>query len=366
MKGSLRLTRDISFIRPNQCYSSKQYFSATILLFFVALLHVAFVFVVVGINLDAHNVRFDKYLYKVSLVYTAALFFFLFLYPVFVMVFVRPRKLLNYLVYGYRWHLFSDERVLFSYPVLAIIPLDKSIYSSFKAEIPSLNSFWLDVQLYRLDRMLFLGDDPWRIFQCLISDPNITRAIDFLYHPLWISLLSFIILFHALGRHSLEIRLRFFLGYIVVWAVLGNALAMLLSSAGPCYYTLVTGQASPYGELMEYLCSITTDGTVLNAIRIQETLWIGHVNAVLEYGGGISAMPSLHIATTFLFALSMRNTYPLAEKMLYFYTAVIWFGSIHLGWHYASDGLVSVLFVLVIWFYAGKITQRVLSRETKV
>jgi len=362
MKGSLRFTRETSFIEPNQCYTGRYYVLATLSLFLVALLHAAIVFTVVGVFLDTHNVRIDKYIYKVSLIYSFVLVAFLFFYPVFVMIFLRPRKLFDYLRSGYRWHLFSKERLFFSYPVLLIIPLDKSIYSSFKAEIPNLNAFWLDAPLWKLDRVLFLGDDPWRIFQHMISDQNITWAIDFLYHPLWISLLSVTILFHALGRHSLEVRLRFFLGYIIVWAVLGNAFAALLSSAGPCYYTQVTGQPSPYAELMGYLYSITTDGVALNAVQIQGRLWSGHVNAILEYGGGISAMPSLHIATTFLFALSMRNAYPVVEKLLYCYTFVIWFGSIHLGWHYASDGMVSVLCVVAIWFFAGKLTEKIIDR----
>ena len=363
MKGPLTFTKEASFIKPNQCYSSRQYILAAFIIFLVALLHTAIVYAVVNINLDTHKVRIDKYVYKVYLIYGVTLMCFLFFYPVYVMGLVRPRRLVSYLINGYRWHLFSKERLLFSYPVLIIIPLDKSIYSSFKTEIPNLNSFWLDDQLHKLDRAIFLGNDPWRALQQIFSDPDITRAIDFLYHPLWISLLSIVILFHALGRHSLEVRLRFFLSYVIVWAVLGNALATFLSSAGPCYFTQVTGQTSPYADLMGYLYSIKEDGLVLNAVRIQERLWNGHVNTILGYGGGISAMPSLHIATTTLFALSMRNTYPILEKLLYCYTFIIWVGSVHLGWHYVSDGLVSGLCVIIIWYYSGKLTDKIITKE---
>lgn len=363
MKRSLTFINDVSFIKPNPYYSSRNYISATLSILLVAFLHAAIVYAVVEVNLDTHKIRIDKYVNKVSVIYGATLVFFLFFYPVFVMVFVRPRRLLSYVMNGYRWHLFSKERLLFSYPILAILSLDKSIYSSFKTEIPNLNSFWLDDPLYKLDRVIFLGNDPWRAIQHIIGDPNITRVIDFLYHPLWVALLSITILFHALGRHSLESRLRFFLGYIIVWAVLGNALATVLSSAGPCYFTQVTGQTSQYAELMEYLYSIKMDGLALKAVQLQEMLWNGHINSFFEYGGGISAMPSIHIATTALFALSMRNIYPILEKLLYCYTFVIWVGSIHLGWHYASDGLVSGLCVIVIWYYSGKLTNKIITRN---
>ena len=48
-------------------------------------------------------------------------------------------------------------------------------------------------------------------------------------------------------------------------------------------------------------------------------------------GAGISAMPSLHVA------------------MAVFWT---WIGSFHLGWHYALDGLVSLIGVILIWRFA--------------
>ncbi|MBF0586279.1 phosphatase PAP2 family protein [Prosthecochloris sp. N3] len=360
MKGKKTCIRDVAFVRPNQHCTGQHYVWATLSVLILAFLHTIIIYAVVTLNLDTHQIRVDKYVYNVYIIYSTVLVLFICFYPFFVMFFVRPKKLVKYLINGYRWHLLSKERIFFSYPVLAIIPLDKSIYSSFKAEIPNINPFWLDASLCKLDRIIFLGQDPWRILRQIFSNPEITRVIDFLYHPLWISLLSVTVLFHALGRHSLENRLRFFLGYIIVWTILGNACAAVLSSAGPCYFSQITGQAGPYEELMRYLHSIQTDGQLLNAVQIQERLWSGHISTVLEYGGGISAMPSLHIATTALFALSMRHRYPAAEKMLYIYTLVIWIGSILLGWHYAVDGLVSVLCVMVIWYYSGKLTNTIM------
>jgi hypothetical protein len=363
MKGPITFTREAFFIKPNKNYSSKQYILGASIVLLMALLHAAVVYAVVEMSLHTYKIRFDQYLSYAVIIYGFALIGFIFSYPVYVMSLVRPRKLVSYLIDGYRWHLFSKERLLFSYPILIIIPLDFSIFTFFKNQIPSLNAFWLDSLLCKLDRAIFLGHDPWRTLQQIIGDPHITRVLDFLYFPLWPILFEVMLLFNAFGRHSLIVRLRFFISYIIVWAGLGNALATVLSSAGPCYFTQVTGRSSPYAQLMEYLYSIKVNGVALYAIRSQEFLWNMHVNNIFESGSGISAMPSIHVATAALFALSMRKVSSILEKVLYIYAFFVWVGSIHLGWHYASDGLVSVVCVIVIWYYSGILTDKIIIKE---
>jgi hypothetical protein len=36
------------------------------------------------------------------------------------------------------------------------------------------------------------------------------------------------------------------------------------------------------------------------------------------------------------------------------YMLLIWIGSVHLGWHYFSDGLVSLVMITVIWWVVGR------------
>jgi hypothetical protein len=35
-----------------------------------------------------------------------------------------------------------------------------------------------------------------------------------------------------------------------------------------------------------------------------------------------------------------------------------WIGSIHLGWHYATDGLVSALVTVIVWRFTGQWLRR--------
>jgi membrane-associated phospholipid phosphatase len=70
-------------------------------------------------------------------------------------------------------------------------------------------------------------------------------------------------------------------------------------------------------------------------------------------GGGISAMPSLHVAIVVLIGLCFRFRLPRWQWGAWTYAGVIFVGSIHLGWHYASDGLVGALGAWAIWRGTG-------------
>jgi hypothetical protein len=94
------------------------------------------------------------------------------------------------------------------------------------------------------------------------------------------------------------------------------------------------------------------------ALHNQSYLIKAHGGDRLSIGGGISAMPSVHNGLAFLFALAAwRVSRPLG-CLLGSYAAVIWVGSVHLGWHYGLDGVVAVALTILIWQVCGHIADR--------
>ena len=151
-----------SFYLLHSRYSSEQYFRALQWVCAVVAIHISLVYGFATVVIPDHSIRFDKYIQYSWNFYGILCACFIYLYPVFIMVFVRPEKLFHYVGAGFRWHLISRERLFFSFPILLLIPIVKSVYSSFKVEIPNLIPFTYDELFYRADQWLSGGTDPWR------------------------------------------------------------------------------------------------------------------------------------------------------------------------------------------------------------
>jgi hypothetical protein len=243
-----------------------------------------------------------------------------------------------------KW-VFNADR-LRGVPYLLLIPPLMTTFSSFKRHITDIQPFYLDSKLFEIDRALHLGADPWSILHPVIGHPIITKFIDLIYVS-WYSVLTLFIVAVAWSATP-RLRARFFLSYSMCWIVLGSALAILMSSAGPCFLDEINGVDSAYEPLFEYLHTVSGQYPLV-ALELQAHLWDAFEANAKDLVSGISAMPSIHVAVAFLIALTARKINRFAGALAYSYSALILIGSVHLGWHYAIDGYASIVLMIPIW-----------------
>ena len=263
-----------------------------------------------------------------------------------------------------RTHWLNLNVVLAVFVPLVMISLLMSIFGSVKTLFPLVNPFFLDFDLMELDRTLHFGFHPWEITHALFGSVFMTSVLDFLYQ-LWFILLMAFTVWMVTNYKLGAVRTKFLVSYVLTWSLLGTLLAAILSAAGPCFYGDFVQGENVYGPLMERLNEISNilkaDGgdVGLYAMLNQGLLWSFYTDDYIGLGSGITAMPSMHVSFAMLLFLSVRELNRKAGYVALLYLVLIQIGSVHLGWHYALDGYVSIILTWVIWRFSGWLTARV-------
>jgi hypothetical protein len=232
-------------------------------------------------------------------------------------------------------------------------------FNAFKQMVLPLAGYGMDPVFAQADQILFLGHDPWRATHALLGSPQVTLVMDGAYHGWFVPMSLGIILCAWLGSSSYRLRTQSMRSYLGVWIGIGSVLAFVLPSAGPCFYSRLVGPSPSYDALLAALADIqnATGGSILS-LKIQDTLMRVHELRTLTVGAGISAMPSVHVSLATLFALGAFRINRVAGRIFGAYAVLIWIASIHLGWHYAVDGIVGSALTVGIWFLCGRLADR--------
>lgn len=258
---------------------------------------------------------------------------------------------------------------LLSPPLLFAVLL--ATFNTFKQRALPQAGFGFDASFAKVDRMLFLGNDPWRVTHEVFASPFATWTIDLAYHA-WFAPMTLGVMACAFLPISADrLRYRYLISYGLLWIVGGSLLAFLFPAAGPCFQPTSIGSVAGFGPLAERLAEqrdwLQANGLPggLTALQYQASLLGLFGQGDLTMGAGISAMPSMHNGLATLFAIVAFQFSRTIGWMMAAYAAFIWLGSIHLGWHYAVDGPVAALAAIAIWRATGPLVDHLLGKRSR-
>ena len=244
------------------------------------------------------------------------------------------------------------RRAAAALPMFLLLPVFFSSFSSVKSAIGTMGSYHFDPLFVRMDRMLFLGHDPWSAMQPLLGWPIVTFALNFCYN-LWFFLFYSVMACVLVTTGRPEMRNQFLLSTVAICGLLGGVGAVLFASVGPCFYAdFYSNAPHAFVEMAAYLKGANTHYPIW-ALETQHMLLDAERTGKPVLGEGITAMPSVHVALAMLMAIVGWRVSRWAGIGGTVFLALILIGSVHLGWHYAVDGIASLIATPLIWLAAG-------------
>ncbi len=266
---------------------------------------------------------------------------------------VKPKKPIHWMIADLR-SVLSDRTqavdFLVCYLCVNVIILS---FTYLKGVIPEVNSFSWDPFFAQLDRSIHGGVDVWRLLHPVLGSPYVTTLINMAYHG-WFALIYLAICLACLDRRDPNKSMVFLVAFALCWSVGGNLLAIVFSSVGPVYY-----QAFGFGDTFDVQLDLLQQSHTVSpvwALELQQLLLDGHFNdGPIK---GISAMPSMHVATSVLLAIYGFTYSRMLGWALTAFAVVIMLGSVHLAWHYAVDGYAATALAFFLWWLAKKLTAR--------
>jgi len=231
------------------------------------------------------------------------------------------------------------------------------LHLSFKVNIAKFEPYAWDHFFAWLDRALFLGHDPWTLSHALMPDLLATMILD-MFYMLWFLVMQVSITAVALMPLRSPLRLTFLTAYGLNWVMAGVVLAIAFASGGPVYMEGMAGDTT-FRPLTDLLARQSTVEPIM-ALEAQRLLWEGYVNPEVA-PVGISAFPSMHVAIAVTCACLGFAVSRVTGIILTGFAAAIFVGSIHLGWHYAVDGIFAAPMALLFWRLGGFVARRWLA-----
>ncbi|MFN3827122.1 MAG: phosphatase PAP2 family protein [Micavibrio sp.] len=278
---------------------------------------------------------------------------FLFVRLLVILVIERPRRPIGFIYREFKDRWFAPQRIVQGLAVMIFIPVFFSFFTSAKNMIPAINPFSWDPFFAEAERIIHFGRQPWEWLHPLLGAAIVTSWVSFTYKT-WFFSKYMVILWQAFTLSHPNLRAQFFITMCLAWIVNGTILAMIFSSAGPCYFDyFYPDLANPYEGLMNYLRESDKIHRVYDLFAMDYLLNQYHEKKSAFFSG-ISAFPSMHVSVAFLNVLLGWRINKVLGVCFTAYLLAIMIGSVHMGWHYAVDGYISIIITWILWLIVGR------------
>lgn len=239
----------------------------------------------------------------------------------------------------------KERAPLLLLPVV-IFPLFLVSFTACKTAIPFLVGYRWDGFWAASDKLIF-QDDVWRIAHGWFGSRSLP-IWEWFYTVGWGFAFAFTAVLVAVHMDGRRVAI-FYTAMFGTWLIGGFCLAYAMSAAGPVFVYLVDPSLAPrFADLNATLNkTLSVGGSVRETQQYLASVIESHVAVK---GGGISAMPSMHLGAASIYVLAARRTLWMLPAILFW--AIIFICSGYFGYHYWVDGIVAAVIATLCWWTA--------------
>ncbi|HSX27810.1 MAG TPA: phosphatase PAP2 family protein [Patescibacteria group bacterium] len=226
------------------------------------------------------------------------------------------------------------------------------VYESFRGIVPHLNSHVNYSLLIHADKLLFWGHLPTTLLQNWLWQGHVSWY-DFVFYLAY--MLHFVLPF-VLAIFIWKLKESSYWQFVTTYLVVSfmGFLTFLLFPAAPPW--------------------MASDRHIIEPIvRISSNVWfaLGIHDFPSFYNkispNPVAAVPSLHAAYSFLFALFITKLFKSKYRWLaWIYPLLIWVGTVYQGEHYAIDAIIGVLYAWISYLMVKRYFSQRLSKNDKM
>ena len=243
-------------------------------------------------------------------------------------------------------------RLLYLLLPTIVFPLFLVSYTAAKTSIPFIVGYRWDGFWAGADRLIF-GDDAWRITHRWLGE-NFMVVWQWIYTVVWGGAFAFSSVLVPLNARP-RVTAVFYTAMIATWLLGGIVMAYLVSAAGPIFAPMFDPRlASEFRPLHQALQrGLGDNGPIAFTQHYLASLIKTHVAIK---GGGISAMPSMHLGAASVYVLAARRTRWFAPTIAFW--LIIFVCSGYFGYHYWVDGIAAAAVATFCWAVAERFYPR--------
>lgn len=225
-----------------------------------------------------------------------------------------------------------------------------------KSLVPFINPYrdmkW-DLDFAAWDKAVHFGRLPHEYIIPAVNALGAARLLDVTY-ALWLVVMFTVLAYNLFVDRDITRRLRFLWTYVLSWILLGSIGAIWLSSVGPLFFhDFYPELPNPYAGLIANFDSITQQSFFF-AARTRQLLLEWTNNDVKFDPNTIAAMPSMHVAISWLMVLYARHIGRGWWVAASVFCLLVYLSTVYFGIHYAIDAYVSIVVVTLLWWIAGR------------